>query len=622
MTTSHVASPMHRCHDDDDSPRRSKIRVGSPPRSSDAEADRRRRRWTATHRSHHRGSRASPPDPDDHNRGPRLSGDNSHCLPSGDADDRPARGSWGPNGEEDRDHMRRSAGVPGDEMGDDESHRRKRRSRSDVEKDDHDRRHRRRWSHISEPGRSCPHGDRFRRKDSHDEQLNWDALKKNINGLVNKVNASNIKDILPELFALDLVRGRGLLCESCIQSQMASPDLTDVFAALVAAVNAKFPEIGRLLLVRVMLQLKSSYERSNKLQLLAATKFIAHLVNQVVAHESMVMEIVTMFLEKNPTADSVEVAVGFVQECGMMLQVLSPQRLYAILERFRGILDGGEIDKRVQFLIEGLFTVREAQFKGFPAVRPELVLVEQRDQSTHEISLEDDLDPENNINVLGAYPNFHEAEMAYGDLRRSIQGSESSENAQSFEEQMDRWTDFINKEKLRLAIMSGVDFPAAGLMKINFRPGQEMEVCRMIIECSREQTTYLRYFGLLAQRYCMMRKAYQENFEKCFVQEYSVVHCLQICKVRTVAKFFAHLLETDTLPWHVLACIQLTEEGTTSSSRIFVRILFQELLKRLGIRLLNERLNDPGLQGSLESIFRKDRPKNTSWVEPVRVVRH
>ncbi|CAO2038306.1 unnamed protein product [Urochloa humidicola] len=291
MTASHVASPMRRRHDDDDSPRRSKIRVGSPPRSSDAKADR-RRRWTATHRNHGRGSRASPPDPDDRNRGPRVSGDNAHCFPSGDADDRPPRRAWGPNREEDRDHMRRSTGVPGDEMGDDDSRRRKRRSGSDVEKDDHDRRgkrdggrdshghrHRRRWSHISEPGRSCPHGDRFRRKDSHDEQLNWDALKKNIHGLVNKVNASNIKDILPELFALDLVRGCGLLCESCIQSQMASTDLTDVFAAFVAAVNARFPEIGRLLLVRVKLQLKSSYERSDKLQLLAATKFIAHLVN-------------------------------------------------------------------------------------------------------------------------------------------------------------------------------------------------------------------------------------------------------------------------------------------------------------------------------------------------------
>lgn len=31
--------------------------------------------------------------------------------------------------------------------------------------------------------------------------MTWDALRKSINGLVNKVNASNIKHILPEVFA-------------------------------------------------------------------------------------------------------------------------------------------------------------------------------------------------------------------------------------------------------------------------------------------------------------------------------------------------------------------------------------------------------------------------------------
>ena len=34
-----------------------------------------------------------------------------------------------------------------------------------------------------------------------------------------------------------------------------------------------------------------------------------------------------------------------------------------IFERFRGILHEGEIDKRVQFLIEGLFAIRKAKFQ-------------------------------------------------------------------------------------------------------------------------------------------------------------------------------------------------------------------------------------------------------------------
>ncbi|KAG2615574.1 hypothetical protein PVAP13_3NG051200 [Panicum virgatum] len=430
------------------------------------------------------------------------------------------------------------------------------------------------------------------------QRLTWDALKKSINGLVNKVNATNIKNIVPELFAENLVRGRGLFCQSCIKSQMASPGFTDVFAALVAVVNTKFPEIGRLLLVRVVLQLKRAYKRNDKPQLLAATKFIAHLVNQVVAHELVALELLTVLLE-NPTDDSVEVAVGFVKECGAMLQDLSPQGLHAIFERFRGILHEGEIDKRVQFLIEGLFAIRKAKFQGFPAIRPELDLVEQEDQFTHEISLEDDLDPETNLNVFRANPNFVEDEKAYENLKRSILGAESSEDEEGSdaasddeeeeesdeeedEEQMeirDRTeTNLVNlRRTIYLTIMSSVDFEEAGhkLMKIKLEPGQEMELCIMLLECCSQERTYLRYYGLLGQRFCMINKVYQENFEKCFVQQYSMIHRLETNKLRNVAKFFAHLLGTDALPWHVLAYIRLTEEDTTSSSRIFIKILFQ-----------------------------------------------
>jgi pre-mRNA-splicing factor CWC22 len=96
------------------------------------------------------------------------------------------------------------------------------------------------------------------------QRMTWDALRKSINGLVNKVNASNIKNILPELFGENLIRGRGLFARSCMKSQMASPAFTHVFAALVAVVNTKFPELGELLLKRIILQLRRAFKRNDK----------------------------------------------------------------------------------------------------------------------------------------------------------------------------------------------------------------------------------------------------------------------------------------------------------------------------------------------------------------------
>lgn len=48
---------------------------------------------------------------------------------------------------------------------------------------------------------------------------------------------------------------------------------------------------------------------------------------------------------------------------------------------------------------------------------------------------------------------------------------------------------------------------------------------------------------------------------------------LETNKLRNVAKFFAHLLYTDALPWTCLESIRLSEDATTSSSRIFIKIL-------------------------------------------------
>ena len=114
------------------------------------------------------------------------------------------------------------------------------------------------------------------------QRMSWDALKKSINGLVNKVNASNVQHVVPELFQENLIRGRGLFARSVMKSQMASPQFSGVFAALVAVVNTKFPEIGELIAKRCVLQFRRAYKRNDKPVCVAATRFLAALINQQV----------------------------------------------------------------------------------------------------------------------------------------------------------------------------------------------------------------------------------------------------------------------------------------------------------------------------------------------------
>jgi pre-mRNA-splicing factor CWC22 len=99
------------------------------------------------------------------------------------------------------------------------------------------------------------------------QRLSWDALRKSITGIVNRVNVTNIKDVVPELFEENLIRGRGLFCRSVMKAQSASLPFTPVFAALVSVVNTKLPQVGELLITRLVSQFRRSFKRNDKVSL-------------------------------------------------------------------------------------------------------------------------------------------------------------------------------------------------------------------------------------------------------------------------------------------------------------------------------------------------------------------
>jgi pre-mRNA-splicing factor CWC22 len=68
--------------------------------------------------------------------------------------------------------------------------------------------------------------------------------------------------------------------------------------------------------------------------------------------------------------------------------------------------------------------------------------------------------------------------------------------------------------------MSSLEFEEAAhkIMKMDIKDGQEIHVARMIIECCIQERTYIRFYGLLAQRFCMLQRRYQDVFMELFVE--------------------------------------------------------------------------------------------------------
>ncbi|KAI9798333.1 MAG: pre-mRNA-splicing factor cwc22 [Sarcosagium campestre] len=466
------------------------------------------------------------------------------------------------------------------------------------------------------------------------QRMAWEALKKSINGLINKINVSNIKHIVPELFGENLVRGRGLFCRSIMKAQAASLPFTPIYAAMAAIVNTKLPQVGELLLNRLVIQFRKAFKRNDKAVCLSSTTFISHLCNQQVAHETIAAQILLLLLNK-PTDDSVEIAVGLTREVGQHLEEMSGPIAVAVFDRFRDILHEADIDKRVQYMIEVLFQVRKDEYKDNPAIKEELDLVEEEDQITHMAKLDDDIDVQDGLNVFKVDPDWEKNEEAYKKLKAEILGEadgsdadddeyESGDSSDDEEAQEERAleikdqsnTDLVNlRRTIYLTIMSSIDFEECchKLMKVNLPPGQESELPSMIIECCSQERTYSKFYGLIGERFAKLNRLWTDLFEASFAQYYETIHRYETNRLRNIARFFGHLISSDGIGWHVMSVIHLNEEETTSSSRIFIKILLQDIAEALGMPKLQERLKDDMLSQSFEGLFPRDNPRNTRF---------
>lgn len=465
------------------------------------------------------------------------------------------------------------------------------------------------------------------------QRMAWEALKKSINGLINKVNVSNIKFIVPELFGENLVRGRGLFCRSIMKAQAASLPFTPIYAAMAAIVNTKLPQVGELLLTRLIIQFRKAFKRNDKAVCLSSSTFIAHLCNQQVAHEMIAAQILLLLLHK-PTDDSVEIAVGLTREVGQHLEEMSGPIALAVFDQFRSILHEADIDKRVQYMIEVLFQVRKDKYKDNQAIKEELDLVEEEDQITHRTSLDDELDVQDGLNIFKFDPEWEEHEEAYQRLKAEILGEgsddedededESDESEDDEEKQEEKAleikdasnADLVNlRRTIYLTIMSSIDPEECchKLMKVSLPPGQEPELPSMIVECCSQERTYQKFYGLIGERFAKINRLWTDLFEQSFAKYYDTIHRYETNRLRNIARFFGHLLSSDALGWHVLIVIHLNEEETTSSSRIFIKILFQDLAEAMGMKKLQARLKDDAYQANFTGLFPRDNPRNTRF---------
>ena len=126
-------------------------------------------------------------------------------------------------------------------------------------------------------------------------------------------------------------------------------------------------------------------------------------------------------------------------------------------------------------------------------------------------------------------------------------------------------------------------------MKLRLPPGQEPELVSMIVETCAQEKVYLKFMGLLGERFARLNRMWTDLFEESFMKYYSTIHRYETNKLRNIARFFGHLLASDSIGWHVFSAVHINGEETTAASRIFIKILFEDLQENMGVAKLTAR---------------------------------
>ncbi|CAF4338956.1 unnamed protein product [Rotaria sp. Silwood2] len=380
-----------------------------------------------------------------------------------------------------------------------------------------------------------------------------------INDQLNKMNASNLPIIISELFQYNIVRGRGLLVRAVIEAQIESPFNTPMYAALVSVINSKIPRIGELVVKRLIPSFHQSYLQNDKSSCLATRIFIAHLINQNVLLDIFAIEMLAHLL-KNHSDDSVELAIEFIKECEQKLSQVYPRILDSYFSTLRDLLHESSLDTRILNMIELLFAIRIDQFKANPSIPFGLDLVDEDDQYKHSILLNDPCEPGPMLDMFQYDEQYQENEEKYKQSQRILDETNVNEDESRFSSS----TDEEERQDNRI----------------------ENENQQSIIDQTRRNV-------LKRTRRMFLTIELHYSADKC-------THKLLKMNASTGRE--------------VLRCIRLTEEDTTSSSVVYIKYLFLQLVKSLGglIELIN-RLTNPTLTEYFQGFFPRDNAKNAQF---------
>ncbi|XP_026820484.1 pre-mRNA-splicing factor CWC22 homolog [Rhopalosiphum maidis] len=453
-----------------------------------------------------------------------------------------------------------------------------------------------------------------------EQMSNWDNLKLSIEAAIEKLNPGNIRHTRNKLLQLNIVRGKGLFCQAIINAQSASLHSTNMYATLVSFINLEFPNVIELLLIRCIYMFTNAYKFKKEYKYKPPILFIIFMINHNVAKDWLALDIIKKLI-KSPTKHSLDMVEVILKVCGTKINSNPENKLDLkyTFDTLQNISQDDQIDKSVQCLAARIILIT---YRDYYEDEQQFDLVDRRKQYTHLMTLNCDYDPLYELDYFIYDVDFKSNEIIYTTnikqilkLKRKVwyfakyDFDEMADDEDEHESEANMLSLSRNIAiKKTINIMVNLNLPpldiALEIMQIKLKPGQEMKLCHVYLDCCFEHSIiYNAVFGNIIQSLCLINASIVEALETYFMQCYPTIHHFHPYKLVNLAKLFAQLLYSDSISWKIFSTVRLTESETTYSSRAYLKNIFKDLIVYMGRDSLKERILDPSLQRSFSGLF-------------------
>lgn len=381
-----------------------------------------------------------------------------------------------------------------------------------------------------------------------------------IKGVLADLRADNVKQTCWDLFQSNMFIGK-ITFTRLVLSLCQEKDHREL-AVVVAVVNSELPAIGEFVLTHLVQLFKENVKSSLNVAL-----FVADLYNHGMARLELVAQMI-LLLRYFEVPDTIKVLARVHQKTDV--------RDY--------------LEEKVGLPVYDAF---------------DLDLVMDKYKHRHDLDIDASAEP------LPKHEHEWPDADKWADIQQLILGLPKPEDepvqqevlreapAQGTETQhivdMTQNEDVDFKKQVYLVVMSALSAEEATHKVLRMRKNARA-VVSVLIEMARREKISNPTYGNIGYRLCrLVDQDWRLSFEEEFAEQYNQMQEYETNQIRNIGTLYGYLLASDSLDWQCLAAVDLTIDGSTPSTRIFLQSVFEEMRSEMGMEAVVRRLKEPDL---------------------------